>query len=90
MYNERSCIFYFCCENTTPGGRDVQDGLNDRMVYQKHVDGFFIFLYVVFGPIWKNFASLQHILWPSSYAYWANFYFSSSERQNFVTNAMHQ
>jgi hypothetical protein len=37
------------------------------------------FLHVVFGPICKNFASFQHISWPSSYAYWANFDFSNSE-----------
>jgi hypothetical protein len=35
------------------------------------------FLYVVFGSICKTFASLQHILWSSLYACWANFYFSS-------------
>jgi hypothetical protein len=35
------------------------------------------FLYVVFGSICKTFASFQHILWPYSYACWANFDFSS-------------
>jgi hypothetical protein len=34
------------------------------------------FLYVLLGSICKTFASLQHILWPSSYACWANFDFS--------------
>jgi hypothetical protein len=35
------------------------------------------FLFVMFGSIYKTFASFQHILWPSSYARWANFEFSS-------------
>jgi hypothetical protein len=35
------------------------------------------FLHVLFGSICKTFASFQHILWPSSYACWANFDFSS-------------
>jgi hypothetical protein len=34
------------------------------------------FLYVVFGLICSTLASFKHILWPSSYACWANFDFS--------------
>jgi hypothetical protein len=30
-------VFYFCCTNGSPHGRDVQAGLSDRMVYQRHV-----------------------------------------------------
>jgi hypothetical protein len=36
------------------------------------VDSLYL-LYAVFGSICKTFASFQHILWPSSYACWANF-----------------
>jgi hypothetical protein len=35
------------------------------------------FLYVVFGSFCKSFASFQHVLWPFSFACWANFDFSS-------------
>jgi hypothetical protein len=33
----------FCCDNGTPDGRDVQAGLTDRMIYQRHVCGFLVF-----------------------------------------------
>jgi hypothetical protein len=33
----------FCCDNGSPDGRDVQAGLTDRMVYQRHVSGFLVF-----------------------------------------------
>jgi hypothetical protein len=29
--------FYLCCDDGSPDGRDVQAGLADRMVYQRHV-----------------------------------------------------
>jgi hypothetical protein len=35
------------------------------------------FLYVVLGSVCSTFASFQRILWPSSYACWDNFDFSS-------------
>jgi hypothetical protein len=61
---------------------DVQAGLIAWMIYQRDVGGFLVF--PVRG-VWfnlqdnknKTFMSFQHILWPSSYAYWANFDFSS-------------
>jgi hypothetical protein len=34
----------FCCNSESPDGRYVQDGLTDRMMYQRHEDGFFVFL----------------------------------------------
>jgi hypothetical protein len=70
---DRVVFFYFCCDNVSPDGRDVQDGLTGRMVYQRHVADSLYFLHVVFGSVCKNFASFQHILWPSSYACWAHF-----------------
>jgi hypothetical protein len=36
-------FFYFCCDNGSPDGRDVQAGMTDRMVYQRHVGGFLVF-----------------------------------------------
>jgi hypothetical protein len=36
------------------------------------------FLYVVFGSICKAFASFQHILWPSLYAYFAIWFFKQT------------
>jgi hypothetical protein len=41
----------FYCDSESPGGRDVQAGLTDRMVYQRHMRGLFVF-YV--GGIWFN------------------------------------
>jgi hypothetical protein len=35
--------FDFCCDNGSPDGRDVQAGLTDRKVYQRHVGGFLVF-----------------------------------------------
>jgi hypothetical protein len=32
IYTGRRCSFYFCCDNGSPDGRDVQAGLTDRMV----------------------------------------------------------
>jgi hypothetical protein len=67
----------FCCDNGSPDGRGVQEGFIDGMIYQRHVGGFLVF--PVCG-VWFNlqaFASFQHILWPSSYAYLANFDVSS-------------
>jgi hypothetical protein len=55
----------FCCDNGSPDGRDVQAGLTDRMVYQRHVGGFLVF---PVGGVWfslQDFASFQHILRPS-------------------------
>jgi hypothetical protein len=36
-------VFYFCCDNRSPYGRDVQAGLTDWMVYQRHVGWFLVF-----------------------------------------------
>jgi hypothetical protein len=33
----------FFCDNGSPDGRDVQAGLTDRMIYQRHVGGFLAF-----------------------------------------------
>jgi hypothetical protein len=35
--------FYFCCDNGSRDGRDIQAGLTDRMVQQRHVGGFLVF-----------------------------------------------
>jgi hypothetical protein len=40
-----------------PDGRDVQAGLTDQMVYQRHVGGF-----LVLGSMCKTIVSFQHIL----------------------------
>jgi hypothetical protein len=68
FYTGRSCsFFYFRCDNRGPDGRDVQAGLTDRMVYQRHAADSLYFLYVVFGSICKTFPSFQHIQSLSGY-----------------------
>jgi hypothetical protein len=47
---------YFCCDNGSSDGRDVQTVLTDRMGYQRNVGGFLYFLQVVFGAICETFA----------------------------------
>jgi hypothetical protein len=44
------------------------------------------FLYVLFGSICKTFSSFQHILWPTTYARWANFDLSSVGLVPFLRN----
>jgi hypothetical protein len=70
----QSSHIIYTCSNWSPGGRDVQGGLTDRMVYQRHVGGFLVF--PVCGARF-NMQDLRCILWPPSYACWANFDFSS-------------
>jgi hypothetical protein len=36
-------FFYFCYDNGSLDGRDVQVGLIDRMVYYRHVGGVLVF-----------------------------------------------
>jgi hypothetical protein len=36
-------FFDFCCDNGSPDGREVQAGLTDRMVCQRHVGAFLVF-----------------------------------------------
>jgi hypothetical protein len=36
-------FFDFCYDNRGPDERDVQGGLTDRMVQQRHVGGFLVF-----------------------------------------------
>jgi hypothetical protein len=36
-YTGRSCSFL------SPDGRDIQDGLTERMIYRRHVGGFLVF-----------------------------------------------
>jgi hypothetical protein len=71
-------FFDFCRDNGSPDGRDVQDGLTDQMVYQRHVGRFLVFS--VYG-VWFNLQDLYFIatyfVWPSLYTCWANFDFSS-------------
>jgi hypothetical protein len=45
IYTWRRRMYFsdFCCHNESPDGRDVEAGLADRMVYQRHVGGFLIF-----------------------------------------------
>jgi hypothetical protein len=45
----------FCCNNGSPDGRTDQVELTDRMVYQRHADGFFVF--PVCG-VWFNLRDL--------------------------------
>jgi hypothetical protein len=62
-------VFYFCCDNGSPDMRDVQAGLTDRIVYQRHVGGFLVFLVCGF---WFNlqsftfYVSMWHYTWVSS------------------------
>jgi hypothetical protein len=39
----------FCCDETSPDGRDVQAGLSDQMAYQSHVDRWLVF---PIGGVW--------------------------------------
>jgi hypothetical protein len=50
--------FYFCCNNVSPDGIDVQAGLTGRMVQQRNVGGFLVFL--VCG-VWFNLQELRFI-----------------------------
>jgi hypothetical protein len=43
IYTGHSCCSNFCCDNGSPDARDVQTGMTDRMVYQRHVGGFLVF-----------------------------------------------
>jgi hypothetical protein len=49
VYTGRSCSFFFylCCSNGSPDGRDVQAGLTDRIICQRHVGGFLVFSYPI-------------------------------------------
>jgi hypothetical protein len=35
-------FFYFRCDNSSPDGTDIQAGLIDQMVYQRHVGRFLV------------------------------------------------
>jgi hypothetical protein len=47
-----------CCNNGGPNGRDVQAGLTDRMVYQRHEGGFLVFPTC---GVWFNLQDLRFI-----------------------------
>jgi hypothetical protein len=49
--------------------------LTDLMIYQRYVGGFLYFLWAELVQSARPFFSFKHILWPLSYACWANFDF---------------
>jgi hypothetical protein len=51
-------VFYFCCHSGGPDGRNVQIGLTEQMVYQRHVGGFLVFPAC---GVWFNLQDLRFI-----------------------------
>jgi hypothetical protein len=77
VYTWRSCSFF-----TSAVIMGVQMGEMSKLGWlircsSRGMGWFLYFLYVEVGSIYKTFSSFQHILWPSLYACWANFDFSS-------------
>jgi hypothetical protein len=67
----------FCCNNGSPDGRDVQAGLTDRMVQQRHTGGVLVF---PAGGVWFNLQDLRFFptyFVASTYACWTNFDFQA-------------
>jgi hypothetical protein len=60
-------------DDRDPDRRYVQTWLTSR---DMRADTLY-FPYMIFGSICSTLASFQHILWPSSYACWANLEFSN-------------
>jgi hypothetical protein len=44
---DRVLVFVFCCNTWSPDGRDAQAELTHRMVYQRHVGGFLVFVVIL-------------------------------------------
>jgi hypothetical protein len=58
LYWTELWFFDFCCDNGSSDGGDVQTGLTDQMVYQRHVVGF---LGLPVCGIWFNLQDLRFI-----------------------------
>jgi hypothetical protein len=59
LYTGWSFFFNFCCDNRSPGGRDIQTGFTKGTVHQRHVGRFLLF---PIRGIWFNLHHGQNIM----------------------------